>query len=138
MDGLPSANIITASAAGVINVSYSFTDASTGCTTIATHAINVNALPNVNIPASATYCSNAGNVILPGGAPIGGIYSGLGVLNDSIFYPSLIAGNSTIIQYNYTDVNGCVGSATQNITLTPAPVVSVVIPRHCLFRWWFD
>ena len=128
VDGLPSANIITANTAGVINVSYSFTDVSTGCTTTATHAINVNALPIANIPASATYCSNVGNVILSGGVPTGGNYSGLGVLNDSIFYPSLISGNSTIIQYNYTDVNGCVGSASQNITLTPATAVSVVIP----------
>jgi hypothetical protein len=128
VDGLPSASVITTSIAGLINVSYSYTDANTGCSQIETLSINVNALPTVSIPATATYCSNTGNVILSGGSPVGGFYSGLGVLNDSIFYPSLISGNSTNIQFNYTDVNGCIGSATQNITLTPAPVVSVVVP----------
>lgn len=128
VNGLPSANIITANAAGVINVSYSFTDVNSGCNATATHAINVNALPIVNIPATATYCSNEGNIILSSGTPIGGAYIGVGVLNDSIFYPALVSGNSTTIQYSYTDNNGCVGSASQNITLTAAPVVSVVIP----------
>lgn len=128
VDGLPSANVITTAVGGTLNVSYSFTDANTGCTTVASENITVNTLPVVSIPASASYCASAGNIVLSGGTPAGGTYSGLGVLNDSIFYPSLISGSSTLIQYNYTDVNGCVGSATQTINLTPAPVVSVVIP----------
>jgi hypothetical protein len=128
VDGLPSASSITTNSVGTVNVSYSFTDSNTGCTSIINQSINVNALPNVSIPATATYCENAGNIVLLGGLPSGGNYSGLGVLNDSIFYPSLISGNSTTIQYNYADVNGCSASATQNITLTSAPSVSVVIP----------
>jgi hypothetical protein len=128
VNGVPSANIITPSLAGILNVSYTYLDAATGCATAATTTINVNALPTVNIPANATYCSNTANIVLSGGTPLGGDYVGLGVLNDSIFYPSLISGNTTSVQYNYTDINGCTGSATQNITLSPSPVVSVVIP----------
>lgn len=128
VDGLPSANVITANSAGTLNVNYTYTDLNTGCSSIVNQNIIVNSLPNVSIPSTASYCASAGNIILSGGLPSGGIYTGLGVLNDSIFYPSLIAGNSTIIQYDYTDLNGCVGSATQNITLTPAPTVSVIIP----------
>lgn len=129
VDGLPSASVITANSPGVINVSYSYTDVNTGCTTVSSNNITVNALPNVSIPAAVSYCANQGNILLSGGLPAGGNYTGLGVLNNAIFYPSLISGNSTTIQYNYTDINGCVGSASQNITLTPAPVVSAIIPN---------
>jgi hypothetical protein len=87
----------------------------------------------VSIAPSASYCANTGNIILSGGLPLGGNYSGLGVLNDSIFYPSLISGNTTNIQYSYTDNNGCTSSASQNITLTPSPIVSAIIPSSvCL------
>lgn len=128
VDGSPSTNVITAITAGSINLNYAYTDANTGCVTVVSQSITVNALPTVSIPASATYCANLGNIVLTGGAPSGGIYSGLGVLNDSIFYPSLISGNTTTIQYSYTDMNGCAASASQSITLTPVPNVSVIIP----------
>lgn len=128
VDGLPSAGIFNPSLPGNANISYSYTDANTGCTAVTLLSIIVNGLPNVTLPATATYCSSAGNIILTGGIPAGGFYSGVGVLNDSIFYPTLIGGSNTSIQYNFTDGNGCTGSATQNITLSPAPIVSIIIP----------
>jgi hypothetical protein len=128
VNGSPSGNTIVTNNVGITNVIYTYTDLNTGCTTVLNENIIVNALPTVNIPSTATYCANSGNVVLTGGLPIGGFYSGVGVLNDSIFYPSLISGNSTIIQYNYSDINGCTAAANQTITLTPAPLISVVIP----------
>ncbi|HRG57304.1 MAG TPA: T9SS type A sorting domain-containing protein [Bacteroidia bacterium] len=128
IDGTPSTGVFNASTAGNVNISYSYTDANTGCTTVSSFVITVNPLPSVTLPPTATYCNSVGNIILTGGTPNGGYYSGVGVLNDSIFYPSLIGGNNTSIQYNYTDGNGCTGSATQSITLSPAPIVSMIIP----------
>lgn len=54
---------------------------------------------------------------LTGGQPIGGIYSGNGVLNNQFFdLVGLPIGDYTIT-YSYTDVNGCTNSATQTVTL---------------------
>jgi hypothetical protein len=128
VDGLPNAGVLNPTVSGTANVSYSYTDVNTGCTTVISLNISINSLPNVTLPATATYCNTAANIILTGGSPLGGFYSGVGVLNDSIFYPSLIGGTSTTIQYNYTDANGCVGVASQNITLTQGPVVSMILP----------
>lgn len=128
VDGQPNAGVLNAITAGIANVSYSFTDINTGCTSVVILNVTINALPSVTIPATASYCNSTGSIILSGGTPAGGNYSGIGVLNDSIFYPTLIGGTSTTVQYNYTDANGCSSFATQNITLIPAPVVSIVIP----------
>ncbi len=128
VDGQPNAGSITPSTAGVLNVTYSYTDPISGCTTTSVDNITVNPLPLVSIPPMASYCSGAGYVVLDGGTPQGGIYSGPGVFNDSLLYPSLLSGTSTTVTYTYTNSNGCSASATQNITLMPAPTVSVTLP----------
>ncbi|MCC6252597.1 MAG: T9SS type A sorting domain-containing protein [Bacteroidia bacterium] len=128
VNGSSSPFVITANNTNPINVSYSYSDGSTGCTTTIQETITVNDLPTVSIPPTAEYCASVSNVILSGGTPLGGYYMGVGVINDSIFYPSLISGSSTTVQYYYTDINGCTNSASQTISLTPAPVVSMNIP----------
>ena len=129
VDGVASANQFTANTIGTTVVNYSFTDASTGCTSTITKNITINALPIVTIPATASYCNSNGSVILNGGSPAGGVYSGIGVLNDSVFYPTLVPGSSTIVNYTYTNaLTGCSASASQTITLSPAPTLSIVVP----------
>ena len=128
VDGTPNAGILNAAAPGTYQVSYSFTDNITGCINNTTLPIVVNANPIVTLPATATYCAAAGNIILSGGLPTGGYYSGVGVFNDSIFYPSLIGSTATTVLYNYTDINGCSSSASQNVSLTQSPVLTINIP----------
>lgn len=74
--------------------------------------INVNALPNVtlNVAAIDTHCVNLGAVILSGGIPSGGVYSGVGVSLGN-FSPATAGLGSHVITYTYTDGNSCVDAA---------------------------
>ena len=56
--------------------------------------------------------------VLKGGIPLGGSYSGQGVIGNT-FYPALVPIGQTIvpITYNYSNSYGCPGSAIQNITV---------------------
>jgi len=59
-------------------------------------------------------------VVLSGGLPAGGQYSGTGV-SDNIFYP-LVAGPGThVLTYTFVNLNGCSGSATTTIVVLEAP-----------------
>ena len=63
-------------------------------------------------------------LILNGGFPIGGTYSGLGV-TDSIFDPQVAGVGTHTITYTYTDGNNCLGSAQEDIIVlesNPDPV----------------
>jgi uncharacterized protein (TIGR02145 family) len=60
-------------------------------------------------------------ILLRGGIPAGGIYSGQGVSN-GLFYPNLIPANqdSAMILYTNTSANGCISSANQYIVVKPS------------------
>ncbi len=59
-------------------------------------------------------------VVLSGGMPAGGQYSGTGV-SDNIFYP-LVAGPGThVLTYTFVNLNGCSGTATATIVVLEAP-----------------
>src|SRR5690606_26809112 len=62
---------------------------------------------------------------LTGGMPIGGIYSGPGVV-DGMFDPSLVVGGIHEITYTFTDENGCSNFATQTIEVTQGPCVEII------------
>jgi hypothetical protein len=56
-------------------------------------------------------------IALPAGAPTGGIYSGNG-LTGNIFDPVSAGSGAHLITYEYTDLDGCVNSASQTILVT--------------------
>jgi uncharacterized protein (TIGR02145 family) len=64
----------------------------------------------------ATTSTDAKPIILRGGVPPGGTYSGGGV-NLGIFYPSLAGAGNHIIHYSYTNTWGCTASAVQSINV---------------------
>lgn len=72
-------------------------------------------LPVVNITLTAdTICLNNGTIILTGGLPVGGNYSGIGVFSD--FFDPLVAGvGQNDIIYSYIDSNSCLNSDTTKI-----------------------
>jgi hypothetical protein len=87
-----------------------------GCTGTATVSINVNQLPNVTLNLSPdTVCSNSSPVVLSGGSPAGGTYSGFAVAGNT-FFPSIGAGTYAIV-YSYTNNSGCTNSDTANMTV---------------------
>jgi len=86
--------------------------------------IAVNPLPVVNFSGLLpVYCANAEPVILIG-SPAGGTFSGPGIIGNS-FNPALAgAGSGFTITYSYTNVEtGCIGSISQNVSVTALPIV---------------
>jgi gliding motility-associated-like protein len=74
-------------------------------------------------------CESDAAVILTGGTPAGGVYSGTGVsLSDSdyIFDPSVSGTGTFTLTYTYTDANSCTNSADNDITVVPVPAAPAV------------
>ena len=78
-----------------------------GCLRYDTIEVLVNSLPNVSInPLEDHYCLYAENDTLSG-TPTGGVFSGNGIITDSIFNPQSAGVGVHNIVYTYTDANGC-------------------------------
>ncbi|MCG3164995.1 MAG: hypothetical protein POELPBGB_00755 [Bacteroidia bacterium] len=73
------------------------------------------------LPASV--CQNNGPVQLTG-TPSGGQFSGQGVTG-SVFNPANLSAGTYDITYTYTNLNGCEGVATQQVTVGTNPVADV-------------
>ena len=105
-------------------VSYSYTD-SLGCAATALETITVDtSLVIVDFAPLGNICQNADSIILTGGTPAGGIYSGVGVSN-GFFYPNLSGVGSFDLSYAYSGVNSCIAIQTALIVVDTAPVVSL-------------
>lgn len=64
-----------------------------------------------------TLCSNMDPVVLSGGSPTGGSYSGVGV-SGNIFDPVAAGVGNHTVNYTYTDTNSCIDSAQQIIHIS--------------------
>ncbi len=90
-----------------------------GCQAMDTATVTVNSLPNVTVTLPfSTICFDDANAALTGGSPNGGTWSGTGVTG-GVFDPTVAGNGPEVITYTYTDVNGCIGSATQTVTVDP-------------------
>ncbi len=105
---------------GTQTITYNYTNANS-CTGSASQLFTVNTAPNVTLAAFTPVCSNAGLQTLTGGLPAGGTYSGTGVSAGN-FNPTVGSQNIT---YNYSDANGCSGSATRLFTVNTIPIVTL-------------
>lgn len=101
--------------AGTKTLTYTYTDGN-NCSASATQTITVNAIPTVTFSALADICIYNSPVVLSGGLPTGGTYSGIGVTAGS-FNPATAGLDTHILTYSYIDGNGCSGSATSSITV---------------------
>ena len=108
--------------AGNHQVTYTYVD-SNGCTSVASANIIVHALPGVYINSITPLCYDASPLPLTQGTPMGGSYSGPGVLNDTLF-PYLSGPGTHPITYVYTNANGCTDSTTINVTVLGPPNLS--------------
>jgi hypothetical protein len=105
-------------AAGTQLITYTYTDMN-GCTASASETQVVNSVPTIILTLSPL-CDNSGTIMLMGGSPAGGIYSGTGV-SAGMF--DAAAGTQSVT-YTYTDANGCTGFETQTQLVNTAPVVT--------------
>ena len=125
-----SANILTPAnipPSSPFTMTYTFTDGN-GCSGSAKEAFVINPLPVVNAGTYQSVCVNA-PVVLLGGSPANGIFSGIGV-SGYTFDPSV--GTQTI-NYTFTDLLGCTNTDVASITVNPLPLVSfnTLAPAYC-------
>jgi len=111
--------------AGTQPINYEYTDGN-GCTGVTSFTITVNDIPVVSHAAVTPICENVAPFQLIGGTPSGGIYSGIGITGDE-FDPS--AGTQTI-DYEYTDGNGCSGTASVTIIVNELPNVQLSLTEN--------
>jgi hypothetical protein len=116
------ATIFDPASVGSYTVLYVYTN-EFGCTGSAEEVIVVNPLPIVTCPDNTVICINAAPFQLTGAIPAGGNYSGNGVA-DNMFNPEMAGLGTHVITYNYTDENGCSGSCSFSIGVTPLPTVN--------------
>ena len=96
-----------------------------GCSATSTGTtVTVNPNPTVTLSSISALCSNAQAVTLTGGSPSGGSYTLDGNSATSI-QPWLLSAGSHPVVYSYTDGNGCIGTATQSVTINAAPTVTL-------------
>jgi lysyl endopeptidase len=106
---------VNVNSGGTYSVTY--TDVN-GCTATASQAVTVNSLPTVTQSSLGTVCSSYAPVVLSGGSPTGGSYSGTGV-SAGMFDPAVSGTGTFSITYTYTDVNSCTNTASSNIIVSP-------------------
>jgi alpha-tubulin suppressor-like RCC1 family protein len=117
-----------------VTTTYTLTETvtSTGCSKSNTVTITVNPLPIVSLNSFPSLCLGSAPLVLGGGSPSGGVYSGTGVSSGS-FNPTVAGTGIHVITYTYTDGNGCSNSAFSSITVNPKPIVSLNgFPSLCL------
>jgi hypothetical protein len=104
------------SGVGTFILTYSYTG-STGCSASANQNIQVLPNPVVGLTLPQTsICFGADSVVLGGGFPAGGSFSGNGVQN-GIFYPNIAGLGVHPIQYVFQNSSGCSSSATANVSV---------------------
>jgi hypothetical protein len=92
--------------------------------------LTANALPVVTwANALPGRCVSSNTFTLTGGTPSGGIYSGSGVTGTN-FNASIAGLGPHVLTYTYTDVNGCVNTATNSITVNPLPIVTLTVSPY--------
>lgn len=108
-------HIFSATAAGIytlVNVS----DANCTGTVSGASIVSFNALPTVALSSQGTTCVNYAPIVLTGGTPAGGVYSGPAVTSGE-FNPAGAGVGTFSITYTFIDGNGCINSVSQNIVV---------------------
>lgn len=111
-------------AAGVYT--YYVTQTSGGCESLPTTVtLTIMAPPAVGLEPFGPVCIDEPAFSLTQGSPEGGVYSGTGISNDSIFDPSVAGVGMHEITYTYTSPEGCTNDTVQMLTVFDLPVVTL-------------
>lgn len=97
-----------------------------GCTSTAQTTTLVSpAAPITGNISPSTFCVNDPSQLLSGLSPVGGTFSGTGIINGNTFDPYNLPAGSFYINYTYTNSNGCTSIMTDTIIVLPATLASL-------------
>ena len=110
--GVDSAGVFDAATAGVgtWTLTYTFVNNITGCDNSATKEITIAPLPAVNVGDTIQYCDNPNDITLSGYSPLGGTWTGDGIVSGNAgIFSTVLAGGIGVydLTYSFTDANGC-------------------------------
>jgi hypothetical protein len=111
---------------GSQTLTYKVTNAN-NCTSTAYRAIDVKAIPVVELRTD-TFCINSLEVVMDGGTPVGGTYYfGKGVLQTGNYNPDSAGVGQDEVHYRYT-AGGCSDTAEAVFLVRQIPAVSFTLP----------
>ncbi len=111
---------------GLHTITYKFTNANS-CTDSASSNILVDSITTLNYPALINICGGSARKTINLASPIGGLYRGVGVVNDTLFDPSISGTGTFTIRYVFTNSFGCKDSIGQTIGVDTIPSVSFAV-----------
>lgn len=100
---------------GIHDLVYSVTDTN-GCSASDSVTISVNAIPTVVASAAMNFVCLADDSVALSGSPVGGTWSGSGVVGNQ-FSGALAGAGTHVLTYSYTDSSGCSADDTLSITV---------------------
>ena len=111
---------ILAGEGGPYAISYTYTN-SNGCTASYNQMVAVTGTgTGCSIGVQASYCLSSNNYPIYG-FPAGGVFTGPGIVNGSLFNPAIAGPGIHSLTYSVNQ-GGCVNTATQFVTVTSTPV----------------
>ncbi|MBD81106.1 MAG: hypothetical protein CL840_19465 [Crocinitomicaceae bacterium] len=114
---------------GLDTIHYSYTDGN-GCSDSTMETIRVDPIPTVSLTVPDSVCLNISSILLQTGRPVGGVYSGNGVILGT--YKPINTGVDTI-RYTATNKFNCSATAFKLITVNPVTKASFfAIGNLCL------
>jgi gliding motility-associated-like protein len=102
----------------------------TACGAEVSFSLTIGQTPTVTFTALVDQCVDAGIQLgNGGGAPVGGIYSGTGVIDDGngttyTFNPATAGVGTHVITYTVTTAEGCSSFATDNVEVFALPILT--------------
>jgi len=100
---------------GTHTLTYDYTQSATGCQNSETKTITVEGAPLVDAGGTVVYCDNGEDIALSNYSPVGGVWTGPGVVNGvfGVFNTTAAGGEGQYeLVYSYTNPNGCFNSDT--------------------------
>ncbi len=85
--------------------------------------VTVNPTPVASFSGLPTYTCTSASIINLTGTPMGGTYSGSGVVGNT-FNPQTVLVGTYPVTYSYTNAQGCQDTSIRNVTVQSAPVVN--------------
>ena len=109
--------------AGLGTHSIKYIVSAQGCSDTSVSSITVNPLPVVSFATLSPTCLNTTPFNLSGGTPVGGNYTGIGIVSNQ-FRPAVAGVGTVFLTYTYTNSNGCTASDTSALRVNGLPTVT--------------